>query len=329
MRKIFVMGSFSALLLTLASCQQHETYYFSEPDVVDETYVHRYGVPVSPEEWSEGGNHGQIRSTLANGVVVSKSYNSGVLEGDTTYSYPHSSMVEKVESYRNGVLQKACTQYISGAPKEETTYVTPQHRSITTWYESGAAKSKEEFQGKLLYQGSYYGQNNEIESQVTNYNGKRIKRDDYGQVESHDDVVNGQMVQKTHYHPNGAPKAVMPYRDDNIHGQVRTYLPAGEPLTVEEWKDGARSGLSTEYNNGEKVLESNYVAGVKDGTEYRYRDGNAVVQETTWAKGVKHGPSTTAVGNTTKTDWYYQDKPVSKSNFDMMTGPAAKKNIWR
>lgn len=326
MRKTIV-PYFGFLALLLTGCQTQEKYY-SGPDVVDETYVHRYGVPVSPQEWAEGGNHGQIKSTLVSGVVVTKSYNSGVLDGDTTYSYPHSSMIEKVESYRNGVLQRVSTYYISGAPKQETIYNTPTNRSVTTWYETGMPKSKEEFQGKLLYQASYYGKDNQVESQIDNYNGKRITRDDYGQVVSNDEIVNGLMTQRTIYHPNGAPKAIIPYTNDNVNGLVKTFLPAGEPLTVEEWKDGQQMGLTIEYSNGEKVSECNYVAGLKDGVEQRFRDGNTVVQETTWSRGLRNGPTTSYIGDVKKTDWYYQDKPVSKANYDMITGPVSKKSIW-
>lgn len=325
MRKTFV--PFLGLsALTLAGCQQ--TQYYSSPDVVEETYVHRYGVPVSPEEWSASGNHGQIVSTLANGVVVTKTYNSGILDGDTTYSYPHSSSIEKVESYTNGVLQKESSFYISSAPKQETFYNTPQNRTVTSWYESGAPKSKEQFQGNLLFQATYYGQNNQTDSQVANYNGSRTSRDDYGQLVSVDTIDKGLMTQRTTYHQNGAPKEVIPFANGVVHGEVKTFFPAGEPHTVEEWKNGVQAGLTTEYLNGEKVADSRFENGKKQGTEHRYRDGKSVVQENSWVNGQKQGPCTSYVGNVTKTEWYWQGKEVSKTNYDMITGLGSKKNIW-
>ncbi len=310
----------------LSSCQQ--TSMYDSPEVVDETYVHRYGVPVSPEEWSAGGNHGQIVTTLANGVVIKKSYNSGILDGETTYSYPHSSSIEKVESYMNGILQKESSFYISGAPKQETLYNTPQNRALTSWYESGATKSKEQFQGNLLFQAAYYGPNNQTDSQVINYSGSRTQRDDYGQLVSVDTIDKGLMSLRTTYHPNHAPKDVIPYANNFVHGQVKTYFPAGEPHTVEEWNNGVQSGLTVEFLNGEKVGDCNFSNGKKQGIEHRYRDGRTVVQEISWVNGQKHGPCTSHIGNTTKTDWYWQDKQLSKTEYDLITGQGSKKNIW-
>lgn len=329
MRKIYIpFLGFAVTALTFSGCQTQERYY-SAPEIVDETYVHRYGVPVSPEDWSASGNYGQIVSTLANGVVVTKSYQAGVLDGDTTYSYPHSSAIEKVESYMNGVLQKESVYYISGAPKQETIYHNPQNRTVTSWYESGITKSKEDFQGNLLFQASYYGQNNQIESQVVNYNGTRTRRDDYGLLVSVDTIDKGQQTLRTTYHQNGSPKEVIPYANNQVHGLVKTYLPAGEPLTVEEWSHGIQSGKTTEFFNGEKAADSTYVNGQKHGIEKRYRDGHQVVQEISWVDGQKHGPANSFIGNVSKTDWYWQDKPVSKPNYDMLNGQAPRKAIWK
>lgn len=329
MRKSFVLFlSLSGLTLFFASCQQTDRYS-SAPEIVEETYMHRYGVPVSQEDWSASGNHGQIVSTLDNGVVVTKSYNSGILDGDATYSYPHSSSVEKAENYMNGILQKETSYYISGALKQETIYNTPQNRTVTTWYESGSPKSKEQFQGNLLFQGVYYGQNSQVDSQVANYSGVRTRRDDYGQLVSVDTVDKGLMTLRTTYHQNGAPKDVIPYANGVVHGKVKTYFPAGEPRTVEDWQHGLQSGQTIVYLNGEKVGDSTYLEGKKQGVEHRYRDGKTVVQEISWANGQKHGPSTTYVGNVTKTEWYWEDKQISKGNYDLMSGQATtRKNIW-
>jgi antitoxin component YwqK of YwqJK toxin-antitoxin module len=290
--------------------------------------VHRYGVPVSAEDWSAGGNHGQIVTTLANGVVVTKSYNSGILDGETTYSYSHSSAIEKVESYMNGVLQKEMSYYISGAPKQEVLYNSPQNRTTSSWYESGALKSKEQMQGNLLFQAAYYGQNNQMDSQVANYSGTRTRRDDYGQLISVDTIEKGLITLRSTYHPNGAPKEVIPYANGEIHGQVKSYFPAGEPQAIEEWNNGLQAGLTTEYLNGEKITDCNYANGKKHGIERRYRDGKVVVQEDSWVNGQKQGPCTSYVGNQNKTDWYWQGKQISKANYDLIMGQGTKKNIW-
>lgn len=330
MHKTFVpLLGFSVFALVLNSCQQTERYYYPSAEIVDETYLHRYGVAVSPEDWNAGGNHGQIVTTLADGVVVTKTYNSGILDGATTYSYPHSSSHEKVENYMNGVLQKESAYYISGAPKRETVYNTPQNKTLLTWYESGTLKSKEELQGNLLYQASYYGPNSQLDSQVTDYSGTRTLRDDYGQLISLDTIDKGLMTLRTTYHPNGAPKEHIPYINGIVHGQVKSYFPAGEPRTIEEWNNGVQSGITTEYLNGEKISDCLYFNGQKQGIEHRYRDGKTIVQEISWVNGQKHGPCTSYIGNTTKTDWYWQGKLMSKANYDMINGQAGtKKNIW-
>lgn len=319
----------SAIVLSSTGCQQTDRYTYSEPEVIEETYMHRYGVPVSQEDWSASGNHGQIVSTLDNGVVVSKSYKSGILDGETTYSYPHSSATEKVEHYTNGVLQKQSHHYVSGAPKQEVIYNNPQNRVVTAWYESGAPKVREDLHGNLIFQGTYYSLDGQPESQVVGYNGARTLRDDYGLLVSVDTIEKGQQTLRTTYHQNGTPKEVIPYANGCVHGQVKTYLPAGEPHTVECWNNGTQSGLTTEYFNGERISECPYVNGVKHGIEHRYRDGNTVVQEITWVNGQKQGPATTYAGNVTKTDWYWQDKLVSKANFDLLTGQGPKKAIWK
>ncbi len=330
MRKLFISFiGLSALALILAGCQQQSERYYASSEILDETYMHRYGVPVSPEDWNAGGNHGQIVTTLANGIVVTKSYNTGILDGDTTYSYPHSSSIEKVENYMNGILQKESTFYISGAPKQEIIHNSPQNITVTAWYESGAPKSKEQFQGDLLFQGTYCAQNNQMDSQVVNYNGTRTSRDDYGQLVSVDTIDKGLMSLRTTYHQNGSSKEVIPYANGLVHGEVKTYFPAGEPRTVEEWKNGVQTGTTTEYLNGEKVADCRYEAGKKHGIERHYRDGNTLVQEISWANGLKHGPCKNYVGNSTKTDLYWQGKQVSKTNYDIITGQAgAKKTIW-
>jgi antitoxin component YwqK of YwqJK toxin-antitoxin module len=328
-RKTFLQFlGFSALSLLFTGCCEQQACYYSSPDVVDEVYMHRYGVPVTQQDWGAHGNHGQIVSTLNNGVVVSKSYNSGILDGQTTYTYPHSSCVEKVETYANGVIQRENYYYTSGASKQEVIYNSPTNRDSTCWYESGMAKSRENYQGNLLSSGTYYGEGNQVEAQVENYNGTRIKRDDYGQLQSQDNIENGQQVQKTTFHANGTPKDVVPYVNGQVEGQVRSFHPAGEPKTVEEWQGGMQHGVKTEYVNGEKVAEYAYEGGQKNGLERRFRDGNTVVQEITWVNGMKQGPSRTYVNNAVRTEWFYQDRPISKSNYDMIIMQNSKKKMW-
>ncbi len=47
--------------------------------VVDEKYVHKYGLNVPQNDWQSRGENGQVISTLDNGVIVTKMYHSGIL----------------------------------------------------------------------------------------------------------------------------------------------------------------------------------------------------------------------------------------------------------
>lgn len=312
-----------AIASLLTSCNQ--CYDRVCDDVVDETYVHRYGVAVPQEQWASSGAHGQVITTLKNGVVVSKTYNAGTLDGDTTYTFPHSETIQKVEMYSQGTLLKEVTHYLSGAPYQDITYQSPNKKLIMTWYESGSPQSKEEYQNDtILVNGEYYTPSHQLESRVDNGEGSRTNRDGYGQLISLDSIQNGQMALSTTYHPNGSPKALTPYKNGKIEGERKTYLPAGEPDTNEQWVAGVQHGTSLIYQNGEKYAEVPYVAGKKEGTERRYRDGSTLVEEIPWVDGQKHGVGKTFIGNAVKSNWYFDDKAVSKGDYDLLSNPLVK-----
>jgi len=81
--------AFSATFsLTMSSCSRYECCT-EEAAVIDETYMHKYGMAVPSDFWTASGEDGSVISTLADGVVVSRNYSSGMFHGDTTYTYPH------------------------------------------------------------------------------------------------------------------------------------------------------------------------------------------------------------------------------------------------
>ena len=77
--------------------------------------------------------------------------------------------------------------------------------------------------------------------------------------------------------------------------------------------------MSVVYKHGEKFAELPYVNGEKHGVEYRYRDGNTKVQEISWSSGQMHGPCTSYVADSAKTDWYYRGKSTTKADYEFMT----------
>lgn len=322
MKSKYLIGLLPIIIATTActrTCSDDEC-------VVDQTYVHKYGVAVPSDFWTSSGEHGSVISTMADGVVITRTYAAGLLDGDTSYTFPHSYQIQKTETYNQGTIVKETEFFFDGTPKREVLYDSPLGlKTVSTWYMSGTPKNIEQYSGDLLLSGQYYTLQNQQDANINNYEGTRLVRDDYGQLVTTDDVRGGQLTLRTTYHPNGSPKEQAPYQNGQMHGTKRTFHPAGEPNTFEEWSDGLQHGQTVIYQHGEKYAEVPYVNGNKHGVERRYRDGQEMVQEISWENGQLHGPSTTYVGETAKSDWYFQGAPTSKSDFEFMSNkPVAR-----
>ncbi len=316
MQKIFLIPVLAA---SLFSCGQN-TY---QPEVVDQTYIHRYGVEVTPKDWNARGGSGQVVSTLRNGIVVTRSYASNVLNGTTTYTFPHSELIRKTEEYSNGKLTKEIDHFASGEPKIEREYLPGNKTIISTWYENGNPQATETFVGEQLDTAVYYSADHKIEARVDHGFGERMNRDEYGNLLTHDAFEEGYLVTSTTYHANGTPKEVTPYVKNIVQGLKRSYLPDGEPNTIEEWYDGSQTGLTTLFQNGERIAEIPYVNGIKSGVERRFANGSRVVEEINWVNGSIHGPYNTLVGDKIQTDWYHRGKRDSKNTFETMENRSA------
>lgn len=307
------------LTLSLIGC----THNSEQPEVVKETYLHRYGVEVNSKDWNQRGANGKVVSTLRNGVVVSRTYAEGRLHGLTVYSFPHSEVIQKTEDYNEGVLAREIYHFSSGEPKMEVAYRPTHEKTIACWYDNGKTLSNETYSEEKLIKGVYYSFDQKVEASVENGNGERIRRDVYGNLLSRDQVADGYLTTVTTYHSNGTPREVTPYAMNVVQGLKRSYLPDGEPNTLEEWYDGAQTGITTLYQNGEKIAEIPYLNGTKNGVERRYANGKKVVEEITWVNGAIHGPYNTVVGDKIQTDWYHRGKRVSKNTFETMQNKAA------
>lgn len=307
---LFLSGTF------LPSCQSQKT---NDDEVVAQT-VHRYGVSLDLNDWSARGQNGQVISVRKDGVTVVRNFDAGILDGESTYSYPYREMVQKKEIYVRGHLSQDWTYYPNGAPSEQTDYLLGSVKSVTSWYESGAPYAKETFQNNKLIEGQYMNPDHTMDSLITNGEGTKTVRDAYGQLLSVDTYKNGTIISSTTYHANGAPQSITPYNNGVVHGERRTYMPGGEPATVENWSKGSQNGTTVVFEYGEKRSEIPYVNGCRQGVEKRFcDDGKTVIQEWTWANDQKHGPVYTYVGNTTKTDWYFCNRQVpNKATFDML-----------
>ncbi len=333
------------LMALSTSCNYHD---MSDDGVLDETFIHKYGVAVPRDFWSLSGEDGTVVSTMANGVIVTKKYASGILHGSTTYTFPQSSQIEKEEIYYHGILVKEIDYFPDSTPEKEIVYdripdaskefepappqdpdssdltsaqphtPTKELKTISSWYFGGTPRSVEQYIGDQLLTGEYYTLSNQHDSSVENFAGVRLVRDEHGQLISRDNIENGQLVLKTAFYPNGTPKEKTPYKDGVVNGTKQTFYSAGDPDTVEEWVMGQQQGLTVIYQHGEKTAEVPYVNGSKNGVEKRYRDGVELIQEISWKNDQLHGPSITHIGNATKTEWYYLGEPKSKVEYDFL-----------
>ena len=316
----------AALALTVTGCSSRKyCCQNNEPwarDVVEEEYVHTYGMHVEPKEWAARGENGQVVSTLRNGVMVTKNYHEGYLEGETIYSFPHSGATERIEIYSQGNLLKEREHYASGAPKLEAEHHSSSSHTIMSWYESGAPKSRELYEGDKLMEADYYTMTNQVESRINEGNGSRIIRDEFGQLIAIDKFQDGELILSTTYFPNESPKEVIPFKNGKIDGQKKIFFPGGDPRAIEGWTENKRDGITTIFHNGEKISEVPYFNGDKNGIEQRFKDGQLVVEEITWRHDRKHGPSYIyASGENVRVDWYYEGKLVTKSQFDRYLNP--------
>ncbi len=312
--KHFIIPALS--LLALSSCSRPLT---DRQEVVQQQYIHKYGLTLTEEGWQARGKSGKVVSTRKDGVTVEENFQNGKHDGDTTYSFPHTQVVEKTETYQDGKLNRHISHYLSGTPEEEVHYNDDNSKSVKVWYEGGSPQLTETYENELLVEGEYYTIDNQLESRVSGGAGERIRRDKYGTLISRDQIHDGEMTTRTTFHQNGNPKEFIPYRNQIVEGKRKTFYPDGEPDQIEEWRNGSQDGTTVVFRNGEKVSEATYINGVKHGVEKRFRNnGTRLVEEVTWSEGHKHGPFITYLGDEARIDWYHYGKQVNKSAFDRL-----------
>jgi antitoxin component YwqK of YwqJK toxin-antitoxin module len=289
-------------------------------EIVEETYVHKYGVSVPSEDWKERGEEGQVIATLKNGVVVTKNYVKGRLEGECTYTFPYNKQVQRVEIYRSNVLVSEGAFYPSGAPMQEIHFAPNGAKTRLMWYENGSPMSREEYDAEAqIAKGDYYDVHHNQDSKVMDYEGTRTLRDRYGILISQDAINNGRMAERITFHSNGTPKEIIPYEEETVNGNYKRFYPDGEPQAIEEWQDGRQHGLTILFENGEKIAEVTYANGMKTGLERRFREGSEITQEIYWLNNQRHGQCTTYLGRAPQVEWYYKGEPVTRGNFEVLS----------
>jgi antitoxin component YwqK of YwqJK toxin-antitoxin module len=304
----------SALTFIATSCRPCR-----QNDIVQETYIHKYGVPIDKEDWTRNGKEGQVVLLHNDGVTVSKTYEKGILHGKTTYTFPNSSTLARIETYVNGDLVSKIENYLSGIAKEEERFVGQQLSEHLCWYEDGTPSAIEKYENGYLVAGEYRSPFNDLESKVASGEGIRITRGNDGEILFKDTIEEGQMVERISYFPSGDPSSVTPFQHGLAHGTRLTYSQGGLPATVEEWAHGMQEGATTVYLNGEKIAIVPYAKGKREGIEQRFRDGQLLVEEVTWKNDKQHGPRKIILeGGESKTEWYHEGEVVSRSTFERM-----------
>lgn len=319
MKKLSIIGAAFCLALTLSGCKNSN--YYNE--ILKETYIHKYDVPMAKADWEEQGQNGKIVQLKKDGVTVTQSFENGELHGETSYTFPNTSTIHRTEVFEKGKLKSKRENYPNGSAMWEVFFNDEAEPiKLCQWYEDGGTPALIEiFEQKRLVNGEYRTPLNDIEARVNNGQGIRVRRSNEGELLYKDHIENGEMVKRTIYFANGDPSIIIPYKNGQIHGTRLTYLPGGVPNSAEAWVDGKQEGITVTYQNGEKYAEISYVNGKKNGIEKRYRDGTTLVEEVTWVNDVQHGKRELYVDGETKVQWYHQGELVSRPTFERLNLP--------
>lgn len=316
------MKKLTILLLTFATCATTScTRNNQNCDVVKETYIHKYGVPVTKSDWEDQGKEGKVVALHKDGITVSTSYSKGVTHGPVSYSYPNSSTIHRVETYSHGELIALRENYPSGVPMQEELFEGSELIKLTRWYEDGTPQATEHYNNTFLTVGEYRTPLNVMESRIQDGHGTRICRTNDGELLSKDSIQNGQMIERVTFYSNGDPSTVTPFENGVVHGLRLTFLQGGLPNTVEQWVYGIQDGTTVAYQNGEKSAEIPYEQGKKAGTESRFRDGELLVEEVNWKDDVQHGQRTLYIDGNSRVEWYHHGEIVSRTTYERMNMP--------
>ena len=316
MRKLFILVCiFAGFILTSCSCKSEQCRQ-NNNQVVSERFIHKYGYDVSKEDWENNGYPGQAITTLRTGVTVNANYEDGRLHGTATYTYPHSETIQSAHLYEHGRLLKKIHYTLQGMPTKETVYLSPTRYKETIWYAYGTPLRIEEYEQGSLIDGEYYTRNNKMESRVIQGEGVRTIRNTSGELLSRETVQSGDISQRTEYYDRETPHFVTALKNGKLHGIRQQFAPGGEPLLVENWKDGLPHGVFTYFQNGAKYVETHFINGRKHGIERRYVDGERLVEESEWLDGKRHGPTILYLEGYNKMEWYFDNYRVTKEKYD-------------
>ena len=313
MRKFYLLLSVSSILLFF-SCQKKD----DSQEIVSQRFVHKYGLDLSEEEWEKREKDGQVITVLDNGVTVTNTYSNGILNENTTFTYPDSDIIEQLLVYDEGTLIKKVHYDEVSIPVLEEVFDLDNRKTITRWNKEGVPLSVEEYENDVLVKGEYFDKTNECETTVNEGTGYRTRRDRDNILLSKDTFQNGELVHRTTFHSNGTIQSENPYKSYLLHGKQITYSESGKPLMEALWKEGQLDGMKYLYSNGQKTTEIPFVSGKKHGVERHFDTNSNLVAEIQWNNDVRHGSSRYYGEEDTKIDWFYRGQNVSLKKFQMM-----------
>ena len=314
-------------LITALACSA-ALYATTTNEVISRSYIAKYLGKVSESEWEKRGSHGEVITIYNNGITVCENYLEGRLQGRTTHTYPHSDKVAQVRLFEEGRLLKEVNYYPSNLIKQEITFNTssPGTRTIKNYREDGTINAVETFQGSFIVEGQYFDAKAKFLSSITLGAGERSFVDECGKITFTENVINGAIVQRTSYYPNGSVKNRISFKNNQIEGTSQHFLPSGAPTRIELWVAGKQNGTTTLFERGEKTIEITFINGKKNGLEKRFKNSSTIAEEISWNEGVRDGASTIYANGEGFTTWYFEGKKVNQMTYDVLSLTRTKKS---
>ena len=290
----------------------------TEDTVVSQRYIHKYGFDLTEKQWEEREKDGQIVLTRYNGVVETRTYENGILNGSVTVTFPKSDIIHRVDVYDQGILLKSIENGPSGLPLREEIYEFDNRKIITQWDARGAPMSIEEYEQDSLVEASYFSPQNELEAGIEEGLGTRVKRDRSGLLLLKDEISQGALASRKTFHPNGEVESVSHYQDYNLHGLQTFYTSSGNLFMEQQWNNGIMDGMKIQYREGVKVRETPYILGVRHGMEQEFSLDGKVIAEIQWEADQKHGSCRFYDEYETRIEWHFRGKQVSIDRFELL-----------
>ncbi|EPP35459.1 MORN repeat variant family protein [Chlamydia ibidis] len=306
------------------SCFAYGAASRQDPSVMKETFRNSYGIIVSGQDWNKRGCDGTITKVLKDGSTLHEVYSQGLLHGEITLTFPHSTVLSVTKTYQHGRLLASKTFFPNGLPSQEEIFREDGSHVFTKWPDNNDNDTITEpyfvettYQGRIL-EGTYSSFNGKYTSSIRNGEGIRSTFSPNNVLLSEETFNDGVLTKVTTFYPNRDPQSITHYVDDQIHGLRFTYLPGGIPNTIEEWRHSQQDGTTIIFKNGCKVAEIPFVKGAKHGLELRYNEENSIAEEVTWKNNHLHGMRKIYAAGVYKCEWYHRGRLVSKAKFERL-----------